>query len=913
MNSSREPGAGGSRKPGAGSVRDQPFVARFARLLPDDFFNEFGDEIVEHIAADHAAARARGTLALAWFNIATAADLLWSALAERMRPTLLISHASPSFAQEDPMAATLHEWSMDLKLSLRALRRSRGFTSIAVGTLALAIGACAAMFGVVDAVLLKPLPFANQDRLIFIGSSAPGADMPEQFGVSTEMRVHWAERSKLIENISTVNSFTATLRTNDRVERIRMSMPTNSMFAVLGARPILGRLPTDADGENSAVISYKLWNDWFGKDPKVVGRSYPMANDATGKRTIVGVMGPDFKFPSDETLLWIGVPVRADSIVAGRFGPPLIARMRPGVTTDQVQREFTALAKELPERYGGSVNYRKIIDHYQAVVRPLDEQLLGAVARPLWVLLGAVGIVLIIACANVANLFTVRTEGRQRELGVRRAVGASRGQLIRLQLSEAFIVAGLAAVGAILLAWVGLPVFVRAAPADMPRVGEIALDARTLIFAIGAAILAALACGLIPAIRASNPDISRLRESGRGTTRRRHWGRDSLVVAQTALALVLLIGSGLLIRSFEKLSSVDPGYTTKDIFTFQIAPEGPALNTGRDYANFHLNFMERLRALPGVQMVGLVENIPLNEGTADRQFRSEETAGDPNVGPRLNWTFAAGDYFKAMEIRTLAGQTFDPLDVNATLGKVVISRTAAKLLWPTGDPLGHRLQMFGDSSWYQVIGVVNDVMQNDFRQKPDPLIYFPLVSQSELWAVTSPAYVVKSTRAEVIAAEVRTLVKEVAPEAPMYRVFTLAGLARDSMVRLSFTMLTLGIVSALALILGAVGLYGVLSYIVAERTREIGVRMALGAEAGQVRRMVVAQGSKVVAVGVVIGVAVSLASTRALGTLLFNVPAIDIMTFVAMSMAMVGVGLLASYVPARRASAVDPMESLRSD
>ena len=893
----------------------RPGVARLVKLLPDDFSNEFGDEIVETIERDLATARMRGSAAVLWFNITTALDLIWSAIAERFRPSYRLSPiAYRLFAQEDPMRSTMHEWSMDLRLSMRALRRTKGFTTVAVGTLALAIGACAAMFGVVDAVLLKPLPWANQDRLIFIGSSAPGADMPDEFGVSTEMRTHWMERSKLVEDISTVSSFTASFRTDDRVERIRMSMPTNSMFGVLGARPILGRLPTDADGDKAMVISYKLWDDWFGKDPKVIGRSYEAASfNGSDKRTIVGVMGPDFKFPSAETMLWIGAPVRVDSIVPGRFGAPLIARVKPGVTPEQVQREFTALAKELPERYGGSVNYRRIISHYQAVVRPLDKQLLGNVARPLWVLLGAVGIVLIIACANVANLFTVRTEGRQRELGVRRAVGASRAQLIRLQLSESFIVAARAAIGAILIAWVGLPVFVRSAPQDMPRVTEIALDARTLMFAVGASILAALACGLVPAVRASNPDISRLRESGRGTTRRRHWGRDSLVVAQTALALVLLIGSGLLIRSFEKLNSVDPGYTTKDLFTFQIAPEGPALRTGRDFANFDYNFMERLRALPGVQMVGLVENIPLNEGTGDRMFRNEEMAGDPNEGRRLHYTFAAGEYFKAMQIKTLAGETFAPYDLNATLGKVVMSKQAARLMFKDADPIGRRIQIFGDSAWYQVIGVVSDVMQNDFREQPNPLLYFPLVSQSEQWAIASPAYVVKSTRAEVIAPEVRALVKEVAPNAPMYRVYTMAGLARDSMVRLSFTMLTLGIVSALALILGAVGLYGVLSYVVAERTREIGVRMALGAEAGQVRRMVVVQGSKVVAVGVVIGVAVSLASTRALGTLLFNVPAIDIMTFVAMSLAMIGVGLLASYMPARRASSVDPMESLRSD
>ncbi|HJQ20811.1 MAG TPA: FtsX-like permease family protein, partial [Gemmatimonadaceae bacterium] len=301
------------------------------------------------------------------------------------------------------------------------------------------------------------------------------------------------------------------------------------------------------------------------------------------------------------------------------------------------------------------------------------------------------------------------------------------------------------------------------------------------------------------------------------------------------------------------------------------------------------------------------------EGTADRLFRSEDMAADPNEGRRLHYTFTAGDYFKAMQIRTLAGETFAPYDLSATLGKVVMSKEAARLMFKDENPLGRRIQFFGDSAWYQVIGVVSDVMQEDFRQQPNPLVYFPLVSQSELWAVSSPAYVVKSTRAEVIAPEVRSLVKEVAPGAPMYRVFTMAQLARDSMVRLSFTMLTLGIVSALALILGAVGLYGVLSYVVAERTREIGVRMALGAEAAQVRRMVVGQGLRVVAVGVAIGVSVALVSTRALGSLLFNVAAMDGMTFVAMSIAMLGVGVLASYMPARRASAVDPMESLRSD
>jgi putative ABC transport system permease protein len=386
------------------------------------------------------------------------------------------------------------------------------------------------------------------------------------------------------------------------------------------------------------------------------------------------------------------------------------------------------------------------------------------------------------------------------------------------------------------------------------------------------------------------------------------------VVAQTALALVLLIGSGLLIRSFAKLSHVDPGYDTKDVFTFQIAPEGEHLRDGPSFARFSMDFMERLRALPGVQSVGLVENVPLNEGTITAPYRTEEMTDDPNASTRLRVTFAAGDYFKSMGIALLDGEVFPSRDLAATLGKVVISRSAANLLWPGKSPIGRRLQMRGHDSWETVIGVVEDVMQNDFRTAPQPLVYHALVGATPTsWVISSPAYVIKTARAETIAPEVRALVRDVAPNAPMYRVFTMAGLARDSMVQLSFTMLTLGIVSTLALILGAVGLYGVLSYVVAQRTREIGVRMALGAEAGQVRRMVVAQGARVVAIGVAIGVAVALVSTRALGSLLFGVPALDVATFVGMSASMVVVGLLASYMPARRASSVDPMESLRGE
>ena len=808
------------------------------------------------------------------------------------------------------MRGILTGWLTDLRHASRALRRTPGFTVMSVVTLGLAIGVTAGMFSVVKTVLLDPLPFANPDRLVYIAASAPGSDLPPEFGVSTEFLVHYKEHSKLLEDMSFTNSFTSTFRIDDRVERIRMSSPTAAVFSTLGVRPHIGRLP-NADEDRVALISYGMWMSWFGGDRSVLDRKAYVAGD---HRTIIGVMEPSFRFPADGTMVWFPTVLRPAGIVPGRFGVPLVGRMAPGATPEQVAAELTTLARQLPARFGGSASYARTIEQHRAVVRPLVDQIVGQVARPLWILFGAVAIVLVIACANVANLFLVRAEGRQRDLAVRRAIGAARSQLIRLQMSEAAAVAALAGLLAVGLAMLTLPIFVRAAPAGVPRLGDVHLDFATLWFTLGLAVLSALACGAVPALRASTPDFTRLREGGRGSTGRRHWGRDGLVVAQTALALVLLIGSALLVRSFWALRDVDPGYDTRDLFTFQIAPEGPSLTDGPSYARFTIDFMERLRQLRGVELVGLVENIPLNEGTASVRYRTERMTGETDTGPLMRVTFSAGDYYKAMGIDVLEGRTFDTSDHLQALPHVIVSKSAAAALWPGESAVGKRVQRQGLNVWYTVIGVVDDVRQTNFREPPNPLVYFPLVGPAPTtWVISSPAYVIKTPRAEEIAAEVRALVREVAPTAPMYRVFTMAGLASDSMVDVSFTMLTLAVAAGLALILGAVGLYGVLSYVVAERTREIGVRMALGARAEQVRLMVVAQGSRVVLVGVAIGLAAALASTRALGGILFGVAPVDTATFVAMSAAMILIGLLASYLPARRASNVDPMVSLRGD
>jgi putative ABC transport system permease protein len=804
------------------------------------------------------------------------------------------------------------QWTSDFRHAWRALLRTPAFLITSVLTLALAIGAVVAMFNVVNTVLLRPLPFPDSDRLVVLSGTAPGSDLPDRFGLGPEFYLHYRERSRLLDGIVMFGAGTSTLRTDVRVERIPMAFPTNDIYATLGARPQLGRVPVSADEDRVFLISDQLWSSWFGRDPAVIGKRYFVAGEM---REIIGIMPPEFHFPSDDTLLWVPIEVRAAEVRPGQLGPPMVARLKPGVTRDQLAAELTKLSKELPTRFGGPPNYARIIEQHRAVVDPLLERLIGPnTTTSLWVLLGAVVVLLLIACANVASLFMVRAEGRRRDLAVRRAIGASRAQLVRLQMAEAFLVALPAGAVAVILSALTLPLFLRAAPEGIPRLGLVHLDASTLAAAFVLVVLAAFACGALPGLHAASPDLSRLREGSRGSTGRRDLGRDVLVVGQTALALVLLIASALLMQSFQRLRNVDPGYDTADIYTFQFAPDQARLVDGPSWGRLHLDFMDRLRTLSGVTAVGVVNSIPLDEGTLSNRFLTD-AMNQESGGTLLNENFTAGDYFRVMGIDLLRGRPFTSDECVTPNSNVIISRSAAERLWPNQDPIGQRIRRAaGEVQWFTVVGVVQDVKQEDWRTAGEAAVYFPLTGPTpDAWSVGSPAYAVKSPRAPSLGREVRELVRQVAPEAPVYREFTMEFLAQRSMVQLSFTMLALGVVSGLAMLLGAVGLYGVLSYVVAERRREIGVRMALGATATVVRRMVVFQGARVALIGAALGVAVALASTRLLNTLLYEIDAVDPVVFVAMSLTMIAIGMLASYLPARRASAVDPIESLRND
>lgn len=806
------------------------------------------------------------------------------------------------------------QWWTDLRHAARALRRTPGFLLASIGTLTLAIGAVAGMFSVVNAVLLKPLPYPAPDRLVALLGTAPGTDLPDEFGLGSDFYIHYKENSKLIDGIFAWNAGTSTFRAGERVERIPMSWPTNDMYATLGVRPQLGRIPVPEDGDDVVVISDQMWESWFGRDPSILGKSFFVSDEM---KTIVGIMPPDFGFPSDETLLWVAGEIDLDDVQPGNLGLPLVARMKPGVTHEELAAELTRLSKQLPERFGGPPNYARIIAQHNARAYPILERMLGpTITTSLWVLLGAVSIVLLMAFANVANLFLVRAEGRRRDMAVRRAIGASRSQLIRLQMAEALLVALPAGVLAVALSAVWVPAFISAAPQGIPRLGTAGIDVPTILMALGVVIVATIACGGMTALRASVPNLMHLREGGRGSTGGRHLGRDLLVVGQSALALVLLIGSALLVQSFQRLRNVDPGYDTENIYTFQFAPEQEDLNDGPSFGRFHNAFMDRLRAIPGVQAVGVVNNLPLDEGTSTQRFFTESMTDDDG-GVRLDMNFTGGDYFKAIGIDLVQGRTFTPEEAFTPNSNVIVSRSTAEKLWPNESPIGKRIRWRLNPQrqyWFTVVGVVADVKQDDWREEGEAVVYLPLTGpEAELYGMGSPAYVVKTPNADNMKRQVRELVREVAPEAPVYREYTMEFLAQRSMIQLSFTMLTLGVISVLALILGVVGLYGVLAYVVTSRTREIGVRMALGATMAVVRRQVVSQGTRVVLVGVAIGIVAAFASTRLMNTLLFNVKPADPVVFAGMSLLIVCVGMAASYMPARRASLVHPTEALRSD
>jgi putative ABC transport system permease protein len=806
----------------------------------------------------------------------------------------------------------MDRWIRDFAHAARSLARAPGFTLVVISTLALAIGANAAIFSVVNAVLLAPLPFPHAERLVHIGGTAPGTDQPEELGVPDELYFEYKESVPALEDIALYGVGSSTTRAEEQVDQLFVTQATTSFFSTLGAQPLHGRLPAEEDGNKVVVISHWLWRTWFGSNLSVINKSYTFAGET---RTVIGIMPPEFRFPDERVAFWVPMTLRAAQVSPGGFGPRAVARMKPGTDRAALVAELEPLARRVQQRLGGPAPYVRIMERHRPIVKPLREHLVGGISTPLWILLGTTAIVFLIACANVASLFTVRAENRRRDLAVRRALGAGRGDLVRSQLTEALLLAAGGGVAGALIAWAGVPLLVRVAPdavaggfggAPIPGLAAAGLDLRVLLFTVGISVLAACAFGLLPAVRFSGARLGSLHHAGRGVVAG-NLTRDALVVVQTAAALVLLVGSALLVRSFWQLSNVDAGYDTEGIFTFQIAASRPDLNDRASMSNFQYTFMDRLKTIPGVESVGYITTLPLDEG-ADSQnvttARLEATGAEP---PLVRVAGAGGAYFQTMGIELLRGRYFDRVEEQRGLPFVMISRSAAELLFRGEDPINQQVRPATGKTWYTVIGVVEDVLVDDLRRKtPEPMVYLPAVSGS-------PAYVIKSSRAERLEPEVRAIIREVIPTSPMYRIFTMKRLAAKAMANLTFTMVMVGIAAVLALVIGAVGLYGVLSYRVTKRVQEIGVRMALGAEATTVRRMIAWQGSRVALSGIVVGTLAALWLTTYINTLLFDVARLDVPAFAGMSALMLAVALLASYLPARRASRVDPIVALRTE
>jgi predicted permease len=808
----------------------------------------------------------------------------------------------------------LNKWTKDFRHAARALSRTPGFTFTVIATLALAIGANAAIFSVVKPVLLDPLPLPNADRLVHIGGTAPGTDQPEEFGVADELYFEYRDSVRAIEDAALYGTGSSTTRAEGQVDQLFVTQATPSFFSTLGAQPLIGRVPNDSDNSNVVVLSYWLWQSWFGSDANVIGKSYTFAGQT---RSVIGVMKPEFRFPDERVAFWVPLAIRAAQVTPGGFGPRMVARVAPGTDRAKLAAELEPLARRVQQRLGGPAPYVRVMERHRPIVQPLREHLVGKIATPLWILLGTVGIVFLVACVNVANLFTVRGENRRVDLTVRSALGAGRGDLIRAQLTEALILAAAGGTAGALIAWAGVPLLVSAAPdavaggfagAPIPGLANAHLDRAAVLFAAGTTVLAACAFGLLPAIRLSGSRLGSLQHAGRGIVGRGSYLRDALVAAQTACAVVLLVGAALLMRSFWQLSQVDTGYDTKDIFTFQIAAGGPNLNDRASVSRFQYAFMERLNGIPGVESVGYISTLPLDEGAGSVNVTTPKIEARGAEAPLIRNASAGGAYFQTMGIALVSGRLFERVEEERGIPNVVVSQAAARLLFPGEDPLGQQVRSAaGGATWYTVIGVVEDIKVDDLRrQTPDPMVYLPGVSPS-------PAYVVKSARADQLAPEVRAVIREVAPQSPMYRIFTMKSLAARAIASLSFTMVMVGIAALLALVLGAVGLYGVLSYSVTRRAREIGVRMALGAEPGAVRRMFIWQGTRVTLVGVIVGAFAAVGFTKYVQTLLYGVQRLDIAAFAGMSAVMLVVALVASYIPARRASRVDPLIALRGE
>jgi putative ABC transport system permease protein len=799
----------------------------------------------------------------------------------------------------------------DLRYGVRMLLKHPGFTVIAVLALALGIGANSAIFSVVNTVLLRPLPFAEPERLVRLGEG-PRGQRPERGVFSFPDYKDVQAQAQTLEAVAGYQGSGGVLTTTDGTEpeRVRGANVAADYFNVLGVQPELGRVFTRAEDQPNAtviVISHSLWQRRFGANPQALGQQLKFGNSIM---TVIGVMPAGFEFPfrAEHQDYWEPINDRPTPDREQRDARMLdvIARLKPGVTVAQARAELETIARRLEQQYPAA--------NTNIAIAPvaLHDDLTGDVRPALFILLGAVGLVLLIACANVANLLLARATARQKEIAIRTALGASRLRIVRQLLIESLLLALAGGGLGLLLAMWGVDLLVAASPADIPRVQQVGLDARVLAFTLALSALTGIIFGLVPALHASKPDLNdALKDGSRGSTEslRRNRVRSFLVVAEVALSLMLLIGAGLLLKSFMRLLQTDAGFDAGHVLTLDIPLSRQRYDTPAKQADFFHRLIERAQTLPGIETAGVVNILPLSDLDESISFQiAGRPPAPPGAVPEGNYTIASPGYFAALKLALRAGRLFNAQDNAQAPPVALVSEALVRRYFAGENPIGQRLKLDSEDQPREIVGIVGDVRRAALETEARPEYYLPYEQAAERrmnLVVRTPG------DAAAMTATVRGAVKELDKDQLIWQTRTLEELRSASVASRRFNMMLLGLFAVVALLLAVLGIYGVMAYSVTRRTHEIGVRIALGAQARDVLKLIIGQGMTLAVIGVGLGLLGALAVTRTMASLLYGVSATDPAIFAGLALLLAFVAFVACYVPARRATKVDPMVALR--
>ena len=812
-----------------------------------------------------------------------------------------------------------------LRLFCRRVRTNPGFTLLSLLTLAIGVGANVAIFAVVNAVLLRPLSIPESERLVILRHAAPALAQLDELPMSDALYFLYAEESRTLESVAVYREELASFTGPENPQRVGAASVSASFFDVMRTPPRLGRgFGAEDDRPGAApviVLSDDLWRARFGGDPGVIARVV----DLDGARVeVIGVMPPGFGFSQQEVELWRPLRLDPQNVQLGAFGINGVARIASGEALGRVRAELEAMLSNLEEVFPdegaapilANAGFRPLVDLAREVV-------VGDIESTLWILLGAVGFLLLIACANVANLFLVRSETRHGEVAVRAALGESGGRLAASVLVESLLLGLAGGLLAMPLASLAVRLLVAFGPRELPRLDEISIDAAVLVFGLVVSVVAGLLFGLLPALRASAVAAAGHMTAGaRGATvgRERQLARRGLVVTQIALALTLLVGSGLAVRSFQRLAEVDPGFDPVDVLTFGLALPARDYESPEARLNLHRQVVDRLRGLPGVADASASSTIPLGGELSGSGHTIEgRPLSDGEVPPVFMTKRVAPGYFDALRVELVEGRVFEDLDGARPAPVVIVSRSLARTHWPGESALGKRMRLGGPpdeegEQWSRIVGVVDDIHEIALHEDPPQMAYYPLPGIAGGEGVpASMSFIVRAPNAAALAGAVRETVRGLDPTLPLAEVETLETLVGRARGERAFVMTLLAISAGLALLLGSVGLYGVVSCMVVQRGREIAIRMAVGAQVADVRRLVLTEAGGLALLGAVLGIAAAVALTRRLQSLLFETSPLDPLVFVAVSTLLIGVCLLASWLPARRAARIDPLTALRAE